>query len=96
MATDLVAVASIQVVGNVFFGHFERGTPLWRRVTKWILLLALTAGLSSTTGHAGVVAFLLACLVAAVVVHGWWLPKQGINGWTGEPREVYERLRGWR
>jgi hypothetical protein len=24
-----------------------------------------------------------------------WLPKQGVNGWTGEPKEKYYQLRGW-
>ena len=30
-----------------------------------------------------------------VVVHGWWLPRQGINGWTAEPKERYYKFRGW-
>jgi len=29
------------------------------------------------------------------VVHGWWLPRQGINGWTAEPKERYYKFRGW-
>ena len=24
-----------------------------------------------------------------------WLLKQGVNGWTGEPKEKYYQLRGW-
>lgn len=24
-----------------------------------------------------------------IVVHGWWLPRNGINGWTGEPNVKY-------
>ena len=36
-------------------------------------------------------------LVAFVVVHLWWLPRRhGINGLTGEPKEKYYELRGWR
>jgi hypothetical protein len=31
-----------------------------------------------------------------LVVHGWWLPRQGINPWTGERRERYYQLRGWK
>jgi len=31
-----------------------------------------------------------------LVIHLWWLPKHGINGWTGEPREKYYALRGWK
>ena len=32
----------------------------------------------------------------AAVVHLWWLPSHGINGWTGEPREKYLELVGGR
>jgi len=28
-------------------------------------------------------------LLGAAYVHLRWLPKHGINGWTGEPRERY-------
>jgi len=31
-----------------------------------------------------------------VYIHVWWLPRKGINGWTGEPKEKYYALRGWK
>jgi hypothetical protein len=31
-------------------------------------------------------------LVAAGVIHLWWLPSNGVNGWTGEPKEKYYAL----
>jgi hypothetical protein len=31
-----------------------------------------------------------------VVIHVWWLPKNGVNGWTGEPKERYYELIGYR
>jgi hypothetical protein len=34
-------------------------------------------------------------LALVLVIHGWWLPRQGINGWTGEPKERYYKFRGW-
>ena len=34
-------------------------------------------------------------LVAAPVVHLWWLPRHGINGLTGEPKDKYYEFRGW-
>jgi hypothetical protein len=30
------------------------------------------------------------------VIHGWWLPKQGIHPLTAEPKERYYKLRGWK
>jgi hypothetical protein len=31
---------------------------------------------------------------AILVVHGWSLPKKGVNGWTMEPRDQYYRIMG--
>jgi hypothetical protein len=30
-----------------------------------------------------------------VYIHAISLPKNGINGWTAEPKEKYYELRGW-
>ncbi len=34
--------------------------------------------------------------VAVSIIHAWWLPKHGINGLTGEPKDKYYELRGWK
>jgi hypothetical protein len=41
-----------------------------------------------------IVAFAIAAL-PVIYIHGIWLPRHGVNGWTGEPREKYYALRGW-
>ena len=28
------------------------------------------------------------------IVHAWWLPRNGVNGWTAEPRDRYHALIG--
>jgi hypothetical protein len=96
MWINLAIVASIFAVGNVLFGHFEEGTPKWRRVAKFFLVMGLVALLSATVGSAGVWILIGAMMLGAILIHAWWLPRQGINGWTGEPREKYYELRGWR
>ena len=40
--------------------------------------------------------FIAIPVVVALIVHGWWLPRKGINGLTGEPRARYYELRGWK
>ena len=35
---------------------------------------------------------LLLPLGVALYVHRYWLPRHGVNGWTGEPRERYLAL----
>lgn len=88
-------MASIFAVGNILLGHFEERTPRWRRVAKFVALTALAVGLSAAWGRGAFYALLGVAAAAFAVVHGWWLPRQGVHGWSGEPRERYYRLRGW-
>jgi hypothetical protein len=70
--------------------------PKWRRLLKVVIVLGVGLGLSSTVGRAWAYGVLALPLVAAVVIHVWWLPKNGVNGWTGEPKERYYELIGHR
>jgi hypothetical protein len=95
MLLDVAAMAVFLALGNVLFAHFEPFAPLWRRLLKVAVTLAITAAVSYYFGRTGVlIAFGIACL-PLVFVHAIWLPRHGVNGWTGEPREKYYALRGW-
>jgi len=61
-----------------------------------LLALGLMAAfaISATLGRAWVFGFIGLIGVAVVVVHGWWLPRNGVNGWTAEPRARYYELLG--
>ena len=93
---EVAIVSGIFAVGNIFFGHFEEGTPKWRRVGKLFLFLGLAILITATAGRAWFFVFLGIMLTLALVIHLWWLPKHGINGWTGEPKDKYYQLRGWK
>ena len=93
---DVAVMASLFAVGNILFGHFEERTPKWRRVLKFFLFTGLIALISSTAGRAWSIGLVGALLFAVLVIHGWWLPKHGINGLTAEPKEKYYALRGWK
>ena len=93
---EVAVVASIFAVGNIVFGHWELGTPKWRRVLKFVVFVGITVGLSAGLGRRWAFGFLGVLGVAVLVVHAWWLPRHGINGWTGEPKEKYYALRGWK
>lgn len=89
---DLAIVLGIFAFGNVLFGHFEEHKPKIRRVLK----VAVVAGAMAVLSMYGLrwVAFSVIGLfaLAAAYVHIVWLPRHGINGWTGEPREKYYDL----
>ena len=93
---ELAIVCGFTCFGQIFFAHFEEHTPKWRKVLKLALMIALTAWISLQFGRTVYFAILGLMVMAVVVIHGWWLPSKGINGWTGEPKERYYALRGWK
>jgi len=95
MLLDVVAVAVVLAFGNVAFRHFEQRMPLWRRLLKTAVILAITALLSYYFGRTGVVIAMGIALLPVIYIHAIWLPRHGVNGWTGEPKEKYYALRGW-
>ncbi len=93
---EIAIVSTIYGIGNVLFGHFEIGTPKWRRVSKLFVLWLISVAISYYAGRIWFFMFLGVMLVAAAVVHFWYLPKHGIHPLTAEPKERYYRLRGWK
>ncbi len=93
---EIAVIATIAAVGNILFGHFEEGTPKWRRVTKIFVIMAVAVFISHTFGRFWFYVMLAAMTVAVTIIHAWWLPKRGINGLTGEPKDKYYELRGWK
>lgn len=89
---ELAIVMAIFAFGSILFGHFEEHKPKWRRVLKVILTTAIFVFLSATFGRVIAFGFLALPLLGAAVVHLWWLPKNGVSGWTAEPREKYYEL----
>ena len=91
---DVALVMTILAFGNMAFGRFEEHRPRWRRALKIVICLALFVGVSAAAGRASMYALLAVSFVGVLVVHGWWLPKHGVNGWTAEPRARYYALLG--
>lgn len=89
---DVAVVMTIFAFGSILFGIFEQHKPRGRRVLKVVLVLGVTLVLAETVGRVAAYSVLALPLVGAVYAHVWWLPKHGINGWTGEPRERYLAL----
>lgn len=93
---EIALIAIFLLVGQIIFGHFEEKTPRWRILLKTALIIALFPSISYFFGRFWFwLAFAIA-LIPLLIIHGWWLPKQGINGWTGKPRDKYYELRGWK
>ena len=89
---DLAVVMTIFAVGGVLVGHFEAHKPIWRRLLKIAIVSTVTLTLAATVGRVWAYTFVAIPLLAALYVHLVWLPKHGIDGLTGEPREKYLAL----
>jgi hypothetical protein len=89
---DVAIVMSIFAIGNILFGHFEEHKPKMLRLLKLALFTGVVTALS-VVGLRWLAYSLLGVLgIVAVYVHGVWLPRHGINGLTGEPKEKYYEL----
>ncbi len=95
MLLDMAAVAVVLAFGNVAFRRFDPDLPFLRRLLKSLVILAITALISRYFGRLGVVIAFCVAMLPVIYIHGIWLPRHGVNGWTGEPREKYYALRGW-
>ena len=58
-------------------------------------MLATAGIISYDFETSGVIIALIVAALPVIYIHGVWLPRHGVNGWTGEPREKYYALRGW-
>jgi hypothetical protein len=92
---DISLVTCIFAFGHIYFGHFEVHTPKWRKALKLVLFIIVIVTLTTTLGRSWTLGFLGLMLLAVVIIHGVLLPRKGINGWTGEPKEKYYKMRGW-
>lgn len=92
---EVAIMSTLFAVGHIYFGHFEEQTPKWRKLAKLVLFIGLTILISEFAGRTAFFIFLGVMLLFVIIIHAWWLPKMGINGLTGEPREKYYELRGW-
>ncbi|MBL8855391.1 MAG: hypothetical protein JNK57_15600, partial [Planctomycetaceae bacterium] len=92
---EVAVAATIIALGHCVLGHFEERTAKLRKVVELFATLGVSVLISATFGREWFFVLLGLCALAVLFIHVWWLPRNGINCWTGEPRELYYKLRGW-
>lgn len=92
---EIALVTILFLLGHIFLGHFEERTSKWRKLFKYILTLVIILSLSVMVSRTFALGTLAVLLLPVIYIHAIMLPKQGINGWTGEPKSKYYNLRGW-
>ncbi len=93
---EVAIVSTITAVGSMIFSHFEERTPKWRKILKFLFFVLAIPLISATLGRMWSFAFLALMILVVLFIHAIWLPRKGINGWTGEPKDKYYELRGWK
>lgn len=91
---EIAIVSIVFALGNIIFGHFEEQTSKIKRVGKFIMTLIIIICLSTYFSRNLALITLGLAFLPAIYIHAIMLPKKGINGWTGEPKEKYYELRG--
>jgi hypothetical protein len=91
---DVAITATLLMLGQLYLGRFSEYQPRWRRLIKSVVGLALIVATSVYFGRSWSWVLIAAILIGVAVVHGWWLPHHGVNGWTAEPRARYYELLG--
>lgn len=89
---EIAIVMSIFAIGIILFGQFEDHKPKWQRLLKVFSVTVLFIGISVFLGRAWAFGFLALPLLGAAVIYLWWLPRNGVSGWTAEPRDKYYEL----
>ena len=55
---EIAVVCVITAIGTILMGHWEAGTPKWRRILKIFLMSGLSVLISATAGRAWFFVFL--------------------------------------
>lgn len=92
---EVAIVSILMALGQILFGHFEERTPRVKKLVKYLLFLGLVLGISYFFGRVLAISFLFIAMLPALYIHMIVLPRNGINGWTGEPKSKYYDFRKW-
>jgi len=79
---DIAVATTVLMLGHLYFGRFEEHRPRWRRLLKSVLVVAIVVAITAWAGRAWMFAFLSLGGLAVLAIHGCWLPRKGVNGWT--------------
>jgi hypothetical protein len=89
---EVAVVSSLLAIRGVLFGRFEEHKPRWLQLLIGLSLVCVIVAVSAIAGRIWALATLGLAIAFGTYMHAWWLPRRGVNGWTGEPRQRYLEL----
>jgi len=85
----LIVLAIASAAYFLAFNNFERHLPIKRRIIKLFVVVGALAVLGILFGRYVFWGVIILITMGQVYLHGWYFPKQGINGLTAEPHDKY-------
>lgn len=95
VALELAVLLLIQLVGTSAFAKFEIESPVLKKITKWLLIHALTVALYFWVGHWALVLPVF-MVTLGTIIHFRICRKNGIDPIKATPQEKLYKLRGWK
>lgn len=95
MELEWMVAAVVVAVLSPLFGHFEAKAPMWTRMARWMVYLAILLTLGLVAGRPWTWLWVAGLPVIGAAFHFAWCLKHQINPLTAEPRDRYYQLRGW-
>lgn len=94
----LIVLTIASLAYFVVFNNFEKHLLPQRRITKLFSVVGILAVIGILFGRYTFWGMIMMMTIGQVYLHGWYFPKQGINGLTAEPHEKYleviEKMKG--
>jgi len=96
---DILIVFTVASIAYfLVFNNFEKHSPLKKRISKLFVVVGVLAVIGILFGRYVYWGFIALMTLGQIYLHGWYFPKQGINGLTAEPYEKYleviEQMKG--
>jgi len=91
---ELGLLLLVSVVGQSTFARFEIEVPAWRKILKWLAVIALTLGAYAAIRHWALLVP-LGLGAAGTTFHFIWCRRNSIDPIRATPARKYYELRGW-
>ena len=101
-AVSLIEILIVLTIASlayfVVFNNFEKHLLAQKRIVKLFSVVGILAIIGILFGRYVFWGMITLMTIGQVYLHGWYFPKQGINGLTAEPHdkylEVIEKMKG--
>ena len=94
----LIVFTIASIAYFIAFNNFEKHMPFKRRISKLFVVVGILTAIGILFGRYAYWVVITLMTIGQIILHGWYFPKQGVNGLTAEPYDKYletiEKMKG--